>query len=166
MILHAKSLTAGQHFMILITHSRFRGSVNRGAPSLENWFQVEKFSISGPKGFFNCYASHGLPILSSQCVLSGPQGVQDPFLGHFLTSCNTCNTQSQRAAHMEFPKIWLIDIYATEPSWPPHRALFSLNYCPRKAGRGSINNWIFPILPYFIILLGNLFRLPKKLKKR
>ena len=37
--------------LLFRAHGRFRGSVNCGAPSMENMFKVTKFFIWSPKGF-------------------------------------------------------------------------------------------------------------------
>ena len=44
--------------------------------------------------------SLGLPVLASGSVLSGSYGVKGPFWALY----NTCNTQSQQAAHKELKK--------------------------------------------------------------
>ena len=63
---------------LITAHSRFRGSVNCGAPSMENKFQVVKFSYEVQKSSSlfslvqNGPGSLGLPVLASESVLSGP----------------------------------------------------------------------------------------------
>ena len=66
-------------------HSRFRGSVNYGAPSMENRFKVAKFVFKVRKAsslfVWSKMAqwSLGLPVLASKNALSCPQCVQRPF---------------------------------------------------------------------------------------
>ena len=59
-------------------HSRFRGSVNYGAPSMENRFKVAKFVFKVRKAsslFVWSKMAQGsleLPVMASESLLSGP----------------------------------------------------------------------------------------------
>ena len=61
-----------------LAHSRFRGSVNCGDPSMENRFQVRKASSIFVWSKM-AQGSLGLPVWASDTILSGPQGVKGSF---------------------------------------------------------------------------------------
>ena len=99
------------------THSRFRRSVNYGAPSMENSFQVAKFLFEVQKtASLFCLVQNGPGVIWVACL-----GLREcskwslrcarAFLEVFWTFSNTWDTQSQQAARMQFPKkygIWII----------------------------------------------------------
>ena len=94
--------------LTFLTHSSFRGSVNYGAHSMENRFQVAKFVFEVRKASsLFCLVQNGPGFTWVACI-----GLRERFmwslgwvmalLEAFWTFCNTYDTQSQAAARMEF----------------------------------------------------------------
>ena len=86
--------------------SDFWGSFNGKQVSIHNffcYFQPERLLVFFVRSKM-VQGSLGLPVFASESALRGPQGEQGPFQRPFWTFCNTCNTQSQRAACIEFKK--------------------------------------------------------------
>ena len=99
--------------MVVPVHSRFKGLVNFGAPSMENSFQFRKTSSlfclvqNGPKvTWVACIGLRERSKWSLRCA----RDVLEAFLKTFS---NTWDTQSQEAACIKFQtnmeKLWIID---------------------------------------------------------
>ena len=91
---------------VVTVQSRFRGSVNCGALSMENSFQVANFSFKVQNGpgviWVACIGLSERSKCSLRCASA--------FLGAFWTVSNTWDTQLQQAVRMKFSKyhgIWL-----------------------------------------------------------
>ena len=101
-----------------LVHSRFRGSVNCGAPSMENSFQVAKFIYEDQNASsLFCPVHYGPAVIWVACIglrESSKWSLRSAkaFSEAFWTFCQNWDTQSQQAALMQFQKIsWNMNIY-------------------------------------------------------
>ena len=84
--------------------------MNCGAPLMEHRFQIPKIKFEVQKAtFLFCLVQNGPGVSWVACKglrerFKWSLGCTRSFLGFFMTFCNTCNTQSQQAARIEFQK--------------------------------------------------------------
>ena len=110
-------------------HSRFRGSVICGAPSMENRFQVAKFLFKVRKASsLFCLVQNGpgvtwIAYIGLKEHSKWSLGCAGAFLEAFFDLFNTCNTQSQQAVPKEFQNNhgkWIVMLKTSWPRWPHH----------------------------------------------
>ena len=151
----------GKFYSCFLSHICFRGSMNCGACSMGNSFQITKFLFDVWKISTFCLVQSGPFVIWVACI-----GLRErskwsfscarAFLEAFWTFSNTWDTQSQRAGHMTFQKkLWHMDIYAKKASiattvfsfsWSSYLDWFTWTTGPNSLLSTTLMNQLWPTI--------------------